>query len=155
MSLSTPQIKMIEKLQYIFSNHVPFHNLIGLKIDHLDEENCRLSFSNKPDLIGNYEKKILHGGVTATALDAIGGIMAGVGMMMKYPNSNEDELSKKISKIGTVDLRIDYVRPGRGKSFYARAKLLKSGNQLAVVRMELHNEQDTLIALGTGTYMMG
>jgi acyl-coenzyme A thioesterase PaaI-like protein len=32
---------------------------------------------------------------------------------------------------------------------------LRSGRKVAVVRMELHDDKDTLIALGTGTYMMG
>lgn len=147
--------KMIERLTKVFSNSVPFHNVIGFEFDKLTEEGCRISFKNKPELIGNFVQKILHGGVTATALDVVGGVMAAVGMMTKYPDADDQELGKKLARIGTIDLRVDYVRPGRGESFYAKARLLRSGNKVAVVRMELHNEKDTLIALGTGTYMMG
>ncbi len=81
--------------------------------------------------------------------------MAAVGMMDKYPDAGEQELGKRLARIGTIDLRVDYVRPGRGESFYAKARLLRSGRKVAVVRMELHDDKDTLIALGTGTYMMG
>ncbi len=143
------------KIAEVFSQQVPFHKVIGFTFEQLSIDGCRLSFENRPELIGNYIQKILHGGVTATALDVVGGTMAAVGMMDKYPDADEQELGKRLARIGTIDLRVDYVRPGRGESFYAKARLLRSGRKVAVVRMELHNEQDTLIALGTGTYMMG
>lgn len=155
MAQNEKMVKMIERLTKVFSNSVPFHNVIGFKFDKLTEEGCQISFKNKPELIGNFVQKILHGGVTATALDVVGGAMAAVGMMSKYPNADDQELGKKMARIGTIDLRVDYVRPGRGESFYAKARLLRSGNKVAVVRMELHDEKDTVIALGTGTYMMG
>ena len=149
------QQKMIARLAEVFCNHVPFHNVIGFEIDQLSIDGCRISFKNKPELVGNYIQQILHGGVTATALDVVGGAMAAVGMMEKYPDADENELGRKLARIGTIDLRVDYVRPGRGESFYAKARLLRSGSKVAVVRMELHDEKDTLIALGTGTYIMG
>ena len=149
------QQKMIAKLAEVFCNHVPFHNVIGFEFDQLSIDGCKISFTNKPELIGNYVQQILHGGVTATALDVVGGAMAAVGMMEKYPDADENELGRKLARIGTIDIRVDYVRPGRGESFYAKARLLRSGSKVAVVRMELHDEKDTLIALGTGTYIMG
>jgi len=147
--------QMLAQLAEVFSHNVPFHNIIGFEFENLSVEGCRISFKNKPELIGNFMRKILHGGVTATALDVVGGAMAAVGMMSKYPDADEQELGARLARIGTIDLRVDYVRPGKGDSFYAKARLLRSGSKVAVVRMELHNEDDTLIALGTGTYMMG
>ncbi len=155
MNQEEKQLKMMARLAEVFSSHVPFHNVIGFKFVELTLEGCRISFENKPELIGNFVQKILHGGVTATALDVVGGAMAAVGMMEKYPEADEQELGKKLARIGTIDLRVDYVRPGRGDWFYAKARLLRSGSKVAVVRMELHDDKDTLIALGTGTYMMG
>ncbi len=145
----------VTKLAEVFSHSVPFHKVIGFKFEKLSEEGCQIRFDNKPELIGNFVQKILHGGVTATALDVVGGAMAAMGMMAKYPDVDEKELGERLARIGTIDLRVDYVRPGKGESFYAKARLLRSGSKVAVVRMELHNEKDTLIALGTGTYMMG
>ncbi|MGB0496353.1 MAG: thioesterase family protein [Kangiellaceae bacterium] len=145
----------VAKLAEVFSHSVPFHKVIGFKFENLSEEGCKISFKSKPELVGNFVQNILHGGVTATALDVVGGAMAAVGMMAKYPDADQQELGQKLARIGTIDLRVDYVRPGKGESFYAKARLLRSGSKVAVVRMELHNEKDTLIALGTGTYMMG
>ncbi len=155
MATNEKMLQMIERLTKVFSNCVPFHNVIGFEFDQLTEEGCRISFKNRPELIGNFVQKILHGGVTATALDVVGGAMAAVAMMAKYPEAEEQELGNKVAKIGTIDLRVDYLRPGRGESFYAKARLLRSGSKVAVVRMELHDDEDILIALGTGTYMMG
>lgn len=155
MTQNATHLEAISRLAEVFSNRVPFHQIIGFRFDKMSPEGCQISFDNKPELIGNFVQKILHGGVTATALDVVGGAMAAVSMMSKYPNASEEELGKRIAKIGTIDLRVDYILPGKGDYFYAKARLLRSGTKVAVIRMELHNSEDTIIALGTGTYMMG
>ncbi|MCP4607118.1 MAG: hotdog fold thioesterase, partial [Planctomycetes bacterium] len=66
-----------------------------------------------------------------------------------------EKQTKRISKIGSIDMRIDYLRPGTGKEFTAKGKILRTGRKVAVSRMELWNEEDKLIAVGTGTYTVG
>ncbi|WP_444998631.1 thioesterase family protein [Aliikangiella sp. IMCC44359] len=147
--------KLTARLADTFRYKVPFHDLIGFEFDQISANECRISFRNKPELIGNFVHGILHGGVTATALDVVGGTMAAAAMLSKNLTASDEEIGKKMSKTSTIDLRVDFVRPGRGEAFYAKARLLRSGNKVAVVRMELHSEDDTLIALGTGTYLTG
>jgi uncharacterized protein (TIGR00369 family) len=60
-----------------------------------------------------------------------------------------------MSRVGTIDLRVDYLRPGRGDDFLATSEIMRSGNKVAVARMELYNNRDMLIAVGTGTYLIG
>lgn len=145
----------MKRVAEIFYKKIPFHSVIGFEFDELNSDQCKISFKSKPELIGNPYHGILHGGVTATALDVVGGCMAIAGMQVRNLHISDEAISKKLTRTGTVDLRVDYLRPGKGKHFYAIARLLRSGNKVAVVRMELHNEKDTLIALGTGTYMTG
>ena len=57
-------------------------------------------------------------------------------------------------KLNTIDLRIDYLRPGKGKIFTASGSILRTGKKVGVSRMELHNEKQDLIAVGTGTYIV-
>ena len=57
--------------------------------------------------------------------------------------------------MGTIDLRVDYLRPGRGERFTATSSLLRAGNKVAVARVELHNEAQVYIASATATYMVG
>ena len=52
-------------------------------------------------------------------------------------------------------MRIDYLRPGVGEWFDASATVLRTGSRVAATRMEFHNDEGTLVAVGTGTYMVG
>ncbi len=52
-------------------------------------------------------------------------------------------------------MRIDYLRPGKGVHFFSNATVIRTGNKIAVIRMELKNQEDMLIAVGTGAYTVG
>ena len=67
----------------------------------------------------------------------------------------EEEIAAKLSRMGTIDLRVDYLRPGRGEHFVASASVLRSGNKVAVARVELHNHDGLHIASATATYLVG
>ncbi|WYB25258.1 thioesterase family protein [Gallaecimonas sp. GXIMD1310] len=64
-------------------------------------------------------------------------------------------MADKFGRMGTIDMRVDYLRPGRGERFVATAEVIRAGNKVAVTRMELHNEKGDHIAFGTGTYLVG
>lgn len=151
---SLPQ-EALHMLGEALVNSIPFNRHIGLKYQKVSEEECVITFDMKPELVGNYIQGILHGGVISSAMDMVGGTMAAVGILHANPATQVDELKKKMAKLSTIDLRVDYLRPGRGETFYAKAELLRAGNRVAVTRAELVNERDTLIAVATGTYMVG
>ena len=88
-------------------------------------------------------------------LDVAGGIAAWLGVLKKLQGDPLEEIVERFSKIGTIDLRIDYLRPGRGNYFLATGSILRTGNKVAVTRMELHNDEELLVAVGTGTYIVG
>jgi uncharacterized protein (TIGR00369 family) len=71
---------------------------------------------------------------------------------------NEDEsIQTKIErfgKLGTIDLRVDYLRPGLGRHFVSVGQVLRAGNKVAVTRIELTNDEHQLIAVGTGAYVI-
>jgi uncharacterized protein (TIGR00369 family) len=100
-------------------------------------------------------KKILHGGVTASALDLAGGTVAAANIIEQLTDMTPESLQQSLSKIGTIDLRTDFLRPGRGEEFIVTAHIIRSGSKVAVARMEMHNELGEHIAFGTGTYMVG
>jgi uncharacterized protein (TIGR00369 family) len=109
----------------------------------------------RDELVGNWLQGILHGGVIASALDVAGGTAALVGAYARKSDLPKEERIKSLSKLGTIDMRVDYLRPGKGKEFFASASILCIGSKVAVTRMEFKNESDELIAVGTGTYMCG
>ena len=91
----------------------------------------------------------------SSLLDVAGGAMALIGAFDKHQHLSQQERMQRLSKLGTIDLRVDYLRPGRGQLFTATAVLLRSGNKVAVVRSELHSDDGTLVAVGTGTICAG
>lgn len=134
---------------------VPFNNLLGIYITKFDHQETEVRFKWQDKLVGNHVQNILHGGVTATALDFAGGVVAAANIIENIEELDMDKLSLNLSKLGTIDLRTDFLRPGRGEEFITTARIIRSGSKVAVARMEMHNEKGEHIAFGTGTYMVG
>jgi uncharacterized protein (TIGR00369 family) len=68
---------------------------------------------------------------------------------------NKADKSEGFPKMGTIDLRIDYLRPGRGKYFVATGRVVRLGSRVAVTHMELENDTGEQIATGSAAYMIG
>ncbi len=149
------QAETLARVAEIFDKHMPFHNLLGLNIKRYELDQVEVSIDMKPELIGNFHHQILHGGVTATMLDVVGGLTAFAGLVASRDDWTIDELQTRLQTLGTIDLRVDYLRPGRGMQFTGTGNVIRAGNRVTVCRMELHNELGTHIAFGTGTYMVG
>lgn len=144
---------MLQHLSRAFTE-IPFNQMLGLKLDSLEKEYAVMSFNMKQELVGNFFYGILHGGVISSVLDMAGGMIVMAAAAYKHPNANVDELAEILGKCSTVDLQISYLRPGRGEHFIAKAWLVKSGNKISFARMELFNQEGTLIATGSGTYLI-
>ncbi len=141
-------------LNRIYSN-LPFNLFLGLKIDCLTPDQAGFRFLMRAELVGNTEHGILHGGVISTVLDTTGGLVATASALEKNENISPEKTAKMIAGIGTINMRVDYLRPGKGTCFFSVGTIMRSGNKVAVTRMELKNQDDTLIAVGTGTYLVG
>lgn len=136
----------------IFDEKVPFNRLLGMKVESIDDESVRMRIEMRDDLIGHFVHRVLHGGVTSALLDVTGGLAAFVGAVRKIEHLPFEEQIKRFNNLGTIDLRVDYLRPGRGLWFVSSGYILRIGTKVAVTRMELHNNENDLIAVGTGAY---
>ena len=150
-----PTEKLLQLLKEITEEKIPFNKLIGMKIETLDLDKIGIRFEMRPELVGNFTRGNLHGGVISSVLDVTGGMVAWTGIMKKMEGQSFDEISERFNKIGTIDIRVDYLRPGLGAYFIATGSTLRTGNKVSVTRMELHNDKGILIAVGTGTYVVG
>jgi uncharacterized protein (TIGR00369 family) len=147
--------KLLEILKQIYADGLPFNRLLGMKIVELDRENVCMEIEMREELVGNFVRGILHGGVISSLIDVVGGLTASVGLLKQLAGESIEEISGRFAKMGTIDLRVDYLRPGYGERFLCRGSILRTGNKVAVTRMEVKNEKDVLIAVGTGTYLVG
>jgi len=133
----------------VMLKHVPFNRVLGIEIE--SAEPPRLRFAMRPELIGNARRGILHGGVISAALDVTGGYA----IMLALAVDPKPGDKPAFPNIGTIDLRIDYLRPGRGRHFIATGKVVRLGNRIAVTHMELESDTGELIATGAAAYVVG
>ena len=109
----------------IFVYHMPFNRALGLELERYEKAFAQLSFNNQPMMVGNWAQSILHGGVIASALDVAAGLVCVGSTLTRHDTINEEELRQRLSRMGTIDLRVDYLRPGRGERFTATSTLLR------------------------------
>ncbi len=145
---------LFDAIKVIFDDKIPFNKVLGLRVHSLEYDEVMLKFVMRDELIGNYMRSSLHGGVISSVIDVTGGLAAFMGVQQKNSNCNLQEKLDRFSKLGTIDLRVDYLRPGCGKWFIASGYTLRTGKKVAVTRIELKNDQEDLIAVGTGTYVV-
>lgn len=138
-----------------FLAQVPFCKILGCELITLTPDHVQLKMPMKDELVGNYLHGILHGGAISSLIDMTGGILAMVATLTKKQSANTQEALAGLAKSGTIDLRVDYLSPGKGEAFICSANLLRSGNKVSVARIDLHNENNELIAVGTGSYLCG
>ncbi len=122
-----------------------------MKLDRVEGSTIYASIENSPELMGNELTEILHGGVIASIVDAVGGFVAGQAARMKLEQTGE--LLDRIQKLATIDLRIDYFSPGRGNKFTVVGKPLKVGTRSNSTRMEVFNDQKEMIAAGSANFI--
>ncbi|MBJ7223050.1 MULTISPECIES: thioesterase family protein [unclassified Brenneria] len=139
----------------IFIYKMPFNSELGLELQHFDTDRATLTFTRQDKLIGNALQKILHGGVIAAGLDVAAGLVCVGNTLLRHETISEQEFRQRLSRMGTIDMRVDYLRPGHGEYFTITSQLLRGGNKIAVARAELHNQQGSHIASATATYIVG
>lgn len=144
--------ELLAEVRRIFAERIPFNRLLGVTIEELSFESAKVAFDFREELVGNFIRQSLHGGVISATLDLTGGLMAFVGAA-RAADGTPEERTMALSRVGTIDLRVDYLRPGAGSHFIATASVLRSGNKVTVARVELVNDEGDLIAVATGAYL--
>ena len=146
--------EFVRALKAMFEERVAFNAVIGLKIDGLRAERVTGSIAMKSELIGHFTHQRLHGGVISAGLDSMGGlaVMAAIGAR----HMDEAPLARlhRFAKLGTIDLRIDYLRQAIGDRFELQAEVLRLGSRVATTRMEFLGADGTLLASGAAAYIV-
>lgn len=125
----------------IIENVIPLHRLLNFKLLDISDGYAKMMVPAQDALVGDPRSKALHGGIIATAMDSVGGA-AGMTTLV----SPEDKLS-------TIDIRIDYLQPGKTKDLIVKGEIVRSGNRILVTRMiAYHENKDNLVAEGKGVY---
>lgn len=133
---------------------IPFHKFLGLKVESISPDCMKTSFEMRYEFMGNYKRGMLHGGVISAVIDATGGLATFVGSIEKTNVKGADDILRRSHSLSTIDMRVDFLRPGICKRFVVTAYTLRTGMKVVVTRIALHNEEHDLIAVGTGSYLV-
>ena len=146
--------ELIAGLKSIFEEKIVFNQVLGLKIVSMAPELVVGRIDMKPELVGHFAYNRIHGGVISAGLDAMGGlaVMAAIGAR----HMDEEPLQRlhRFAKLGTIDLRIDYLRPGIGSHFELRAEVLRLGSRVATTRMEFLGPDGKIMSAGAAAYIV-
>ncbi|MDE2486675.1 MAG: PaaI family thioesterase [Alphaproteobacteria bacterium] len=125
MSDAATQKNAAEQLE-AFLQRVPYVRFLGMRAELAgDEMTAILPF--QPHLVGNTHIPALHGGVIGAFLE-----------MTALAQLSVTQASTRVHK--TIDVTIEYLRPGRAMTTYARADLRKVGRRVANVHVEAWQE---------------
>ncbi|MGR6806675.1 thioesterase family protein [Sphaerotilus natans] len=138
----------------LWEQRLSFNQLLGLKVDALDPAAPRLRFDMRPELVGHYLHGRLHGGVISAVLDATGGFALTLAIAHRHPLENTAQILHRFGRMGTIDLRVDYLRQGLGQHFIASAEVTRLGGRVASTLMRMHNDEGLLIATGAASYIV-
>ncbi|MGB0661044.1 MAG: PaaI family thioesterase [Mangrovicoccus sp.] len=155
LGLARQETRRDEALQ-ILVQRLPYVTYLGIRFDRRgDELTSVLQF--RPDLIGNPNLPAIHGGVTAAFLEVAAQIELQWQAMWQILEAETGAVEAlplpRMPK--TIDLTVDYLRPGLPRDAYARALVNRSGRRYASVHIEgWQDNRSRLFAQATGHFLM-
>ncbi|MCB9594369.1 MAG: hotdog fold thioesterase [Sandaracinaceae bacterium] len=131
----------LTEVRQLFLERIPFNRVLGIEIVDLSPGMALFSVPFRPELIGDPDRRALHGGVLSAVADTCGGCAV-------WSRIGEND------RVSTIDLRIDYLRPGQPEELRCRGSVLRLGNRVGVAQITLFHPSaaDTTIAEAKGVY---
>lgn len=131
----------VQVLRDIMETMIPFNRWLGLELTVVQPGFARMEVPYRDELIGDPVRPALHGGVISALIDTCGGAACWT----------EIDAADRLS---TVDLRVDYLRPGRKLRLIAESKVIRMGNHVGVADIVVFHPDapNELVACGKGVY---
>jgi len=141
--MSAPEpITLAEELMRKYVGVIPHVAELGMTVIHAARGMAIMKLPYQERLIGNPETGVIHGGVVTTLIDTVCGLAS-----ITAP--------EEPSRVATLDLRIDYLRPATPKrDLFARAEVYKLTRNVAFLRAEAYEDDPRdLVASAASTFM--
>ena len=146
--------EFLDGLKNIFEEKIVFNQLLGLKISSVMPDRVTARLDMRRELIGHYAHNRVHGGVISAGLDAMGGLAVMAAIGARHMDESPQQRLQRFGKLGTIDLRVDYLRPGVGEYFELRAEVLRLGSRVASTRMEFLGPDGKLFSTAAAAYIV-
>ena len=148
------QARLDAALADLFQRRITFNQVLGLQIESVAAPEPRIRLAMRPELVGHYLYGRLHGGVISATLDATGGLALMVAIGEKHADETTEQVMHRFARMSTIDLRVDFLRPGIGTSFIATAAVTRLGGRIGSTQMRLVSDQGTLVATAAAAYVI-
>ena len=127
-----------EQIQKILDDS-PFIGFCAMTCEEAwpEEDKVVIRMPMRPELERSPGTGQYHGGPIASLIDVAGDFALAVGLGGAVP---------------TINFRTDYLRPAFGRSLVATARVRRAGRTVGVVDVDVHDEENRLVAVGRGCY---
>lgn len=146
--------EFVDGLVRMFEQDIPFNKVLGIRLEEVTGAGVRCAIEMRPELVGHYLHQRLHGGVISAMLDATAGLAVMAAIGARHMDEPPARRLGRFVRLGTIDLRIDYLRQGIGPRFVAQAQVLRLGSRVASTRMEFLGPEGELVATGAAAYIV-
>lgn len=146
--------EFITGVKQVFEEKIVFNQLLGLKITSVLPSQVKARIEMRNELVGHYAYNRIHGGVISAGLDAMGGLAVMVAIGARHMDESVQQRLQRFAKLGTIDLRVDYLRPGIGEWFELRAEVMRLGSRVASTRMEFLGADGKLLSTAAAAYIV-
>ncbi|TXT39597.1 MAG: hypothetical protein FD135_2029 [Comamonadaceae bacterium] len=141
-------------VKHIFEEMIVFNRTLGLTITQITASQVKARINMRNELVGHYAYNRIHGGVISAGLDAMGGLAVMAAIGARHMDESPNQRLQRFAKLGTIDLRVDYLRPGIGEWFELRAEVMRLGSRVASTRMEFLGADGKLLSTGSAAYIV-
>ncbi len=145
--------EFLAALREIYEEKILFNQWMGLKVDCIASTGIVASLRMKPELVGHFAYHRMHGGVISAALDAMGSLAVMAALGAKHMDELPAKRLERFTRHSTIDLRVDYLRPGIGEQFVIHAQAVRVGARVGNARMEFRGADGKLLSTGTAAYL--
>ena len=146
--------EFVAGLKQMFEQRIPFNHVLGLQVDRLDPLGVSGHIAMKPELVGHFIHNRLHGGVISAGLDAIAGLALMAAIGARHMDETPQQRLHRFLRLGTIDLRVDYLLPAIGARFELSAQVMRLGSRVASTRMDFRGADGELLATGAAAYIV-
>ena len=105
--------EIMDYLTPMFESKPSFGKFLEREFESPDFDTPILVYQMRDDYVGNLIYRTLHGGVIASMLDDVGGHAVWLKAIEQSQGQPIEKKIKRVARIGSIDLRIDYLRPGK------------------------------------------
>lgn len=152
---SAAQQKELEAaIRELFEHKIVFNEYLGFTMGDYSPGSVTISFNMRPELIGHFMHGRLHGGVISAVLDAAGGLAVIWAIAEMHADETVEQIMERFKALATIDIRVDYLRPGTGESFNAEARIVRLGRRIAATHSILRSDSGKDIASASGAYIV-